>query len=207
MSSIDRLGPRLFIRALADWRPGLYPELMMSPFDFFMTPAQASAFRAAGILSAPYACHLAVKWLEAGSESVAVAALALEDVSYVAWADISMTFREALAECGVGTMSAGEEYAIRVHALLEAIHSGDVPTGDLRFLCVHLQFPDGSNNFGLSGLCTKRIFSLAEEYDGYLGGEVYPGRELSVVSVDLHAEIDRLRREIEEICPICLPGS
>jgi hypothetical protein len=176
---------------------------MMSSFNFFMTPAQATAFRAAGLLSARHACHLAAKWLDAGSESVAVAALAIEDECYVAWADISMTFREALAESRVGAMTAGAEYALRVHALFGALQTGGVVSGDLHSLCDQLQFPDGASTFDLPGVCTKRIFSLAEEYDGYLGGDVFPDRELSVVSADLHCEVDRLRREIEELWPIC----
>ena len=178
----------------------------MSSFDFFLAPAQAAAFRAVGLLSAPHACHLAMKWLEAGSESVAVAAMAIEDGSYVGWADVSLIFREAMEESGVKALTKEEEHALRMHALLGAFLNREVAAGDLWDLGIRLPSLNDSNGFGLSDVCSEQLFCLALEFNEIMNGEVFTGRKLSVVSADLNLETDRLRREIEEIWPVCLPG-
>ena len=203
MSSIDRLGPRLYIRALADWRPGLYPELMMSPFDFFMTPAQARAFRAVGLLSASHACHLAMKWLEAGSESVAVAAMAIEDGSYVAWADISTLFQEAMAEAEVNALTQEEEHALRLHALLVAFLNREVAAVDFWWVAGGLPIFKNCIGFELSDARTEQVYLLALEYMEIEAGNVFSGRPLSAVFSDLRHEAGCLRMVIEATWACC----
>ncbi len=177
----------------------------MTSLDFAMTPVHAAACRQVGLLSAAHACRLAMAWLEAGSESNAVAAVAIEDPSYVAWADISVTFNDALSDSGVPSLSPDEVRVVLMHCLLRAAQNRELALAEFWSVGTHTLGSGGSKDFALPRVSTERLFGLSLEYDEAMMGAL-TGRTLPEIAEDLRQEVERVLSEIEQAWPVCLNG-
>ena len=178
----------------------------MTSFDFSMTPIHAAAFHQVGRLSAAHACRLAMTWLEAGSDSHAVAAIAIENPSTVSWSDISATFDEALLDSGVRTLTSEEVKAVLMHGFLLAVQKQQRGPGEIWAVGTLMLGLGDSLGFSLPRVPTERLYVLSLEFEEASIGNDLTGRTLSEIAEDLRQEADRVLSEIEQAWPVCVNG-
>lgn len=187
------------MRRHAPWRLGCREFLgaTMSIFDFSMTPEQAAAFLASNQLTSRNAVDLAMAWLEAGSDSVAVASLAIEDRDYVSWKDISVRFREALNDLGAGNLSDEQCVLFRTQCILQKFLARDIAGLDF---CYVIQSAWPSSEDGVVGsppISVDRLQLLGREFDSTAHGDPAAQQRLDAVANELRDEALRVLAEID----------